>query len=96
MLSDKDILSTGKLMFGFSFLGGSTVFFSLFSGLMVEFAVFSSLILCFFVLINTIVFFSLIIYGLLHQSKLVICLKSAIILLINIPVTFIYGYLIDY
>ncbi|MCE3076936.1 hypothetical protein [Chryseobacterium gwangjuense] len=94
-MSDKDILSIGKSVFGFSFLGGSIVFFSLFSGLMVEFVVFSGLILCFFMLINTIVF-SLMIYGFLDQSKFVICLKSASILLINIPVTFIYGCLIDY
>jgi len=95
-MSDKDILSIGKSVFGFSFLGGSIVFFSLFSGLMVEFAVFSGLILCFFMLINTIVFFSLMIYRFLDQSKFVICLKSASILLINISVTFIYGCLIDY
>lgn len=95
-MSDKYILNVGKKMFAFSFLVGSISFFSLFSGLMIEFAVFSGLILCFFVLINTIVFFSLMIYGFLHQSKLMICLKSASILLINIPIAFIYGHLIDY
>ena len=95
-MSDKDILGIGKLVFVFSFLVGSVLFFSLFSGLMTEFVVFNGLILCVFVLINAIVFFSLITYGLLYQSKLKICLKSASMLLINIPVSFIYSCLINY
>jgi LIVCS family branched-chain amino acid:cation transporter len=96
MMSDKNILNIGKWVFIFSFLGGSILFFSLFSGIMTEFAVFKGLILCVFILINAIVFFSLITYGVLYQSKLKICLKSASMLLINIPVSFIYGCLIDY
>lgn len=95
-MSDKDILGIGKLVFVFSFLVGSVLFFRLFSELMIEFAVFNGLILCVFVLINVIVFFSLITYGLLYQSKLKICLKSASVLLINIPVSLIYSCLINY
>lgn len=95
-MEDKDILRIGKSMFWFSFLAGSIVFFGLFSGFMMTFVVFSGLILLLFALANTVVFFGLIIYGLTHESKFEVSLKSASILLINIPVSFIYGCLIDY
>jgi LIVCS family branched-chain amino acid:cation transporter len=95
-MDNKDILAIGKNVFWFSFLGGSLSFFGIFLGHITELIVFNGLIFCLFVLINAIVFFCLMGYGLIHQSKFIICLKSASMLLINIPISFIYGCLINY
>ncbi len=94
-MTDHHILKIGKSVFWLSFSVGTILFFSLYSGFMDEFVVFSGLILWLFVLMNTFVFFALMICGLIHQSKFVSCLKSAALLLINIPIAFIYGCLID-
>jgi hypothetical protein len=95
-MNDRDILKIGKSMFWFSFLVGSIIFFGLFSCFMMTFIVFGWLILFLFALANTFVFFGLIIYGLTHQSKFEVSIKSASILMINIPISFIYGCLINY
>lgn len=95
MMSDKSILNIGKSVFGFSFLLGSILFFSLYSEKMVEFAIFGGVILCLFALMNIIVFCGLIIYGFFCQSKLLTCIKSASILIINIPISLLYSCFIN-
>lgn len=92
---DQDILKIGKSVFRFSFYAGTILFFSLYSGFMNESVVFSGSVLCLFAMMNAWVFFALMIYGLIHQSKFVTCLKSAAILLINIPIAFVHGCFID-
>lgn len=94
-MTEPYILKVGESVFRFLFSAGTLLFFSLYSGLMTEFVVYSGLVLCLFTMLNAFVFFALIIYGFIDQSKFVACLKSAGILVINIPVAFIYGCLID-
>lgn len=94
-MTEPHILKIGKSVSWFSFSAGTTVFFSLYSGFMTEFVVYSGLILCLFALLNTFVFLALMICGFIYQSKFIICLKSAAVLLINIPIVLLYGCLID-
>lgn len=94
-MTEPHILKTGKSVFWFSFSAGTILFFSLYSGFMTEFVVFGGWVLCLFALLNTFVFFALMIYGFIYQSKFIACLKSAAVLLINIPIALVYGCLID-
>lgn len=94
-MNEPYILKIGKAVFWISFYAGTILFLSLYSGFMTEFVVYSGLVLCLFALLNALVFLALMIYGFIHQSKFITCLKSAAVLLINIPIVFLYGCLID-
>lgn len=89
-----EIMNIGKFTFGISFLVGSLSFFGGFFGHIVEFVIFEKLIFCLLSLINIIVFLGLQLYGIIHRSQIKTSFKSSLIILINVPIIFLYACLI--
>ncbi|ROH95546.1 hypothetical protein [Chryseobacterium daecheongense] len=92
-MKDSTIKSIGKLTFFLTFLLGSICFFGFYLTMLFEFIVAGSFVISLGTIVNGIVFFGLLIYGSFHQSQFKVCVQSALILLINIPIAFLYALL---
>ncbi|KPH11221.1 hypothetical protein AMQ68_17470 [Chryseobacterium sp. ERMR1:04] len=92
-MKDQNILMIGKLTFGITFLLGNIFFWGFIFSLIIEFAIAAIFFICIGGIINMIIFFGLLVYGGFYQKKLVICLKSALIILLNLPVLLFYSFL---
>lgn len=87
------ILNIGKSLFWLSFILGNICLFGyIFSG-NESFAIGGYLLLIFGTIFNLLAFFGLILFGLLNQKYKNESVKSAMILLINIPVAILYFYI---
>ncbi|MEI7488714.1 MAG: hypothetical protein WCJ72_15165 [Chryseobacterium sp.] len=91
-MNDSRIKDIGKYTFWTTFLLGNIFLFGFIFSQTKEFAIASLFFLGIGTLANAIIFFGLLIYGGFYQNKLAICLKSALIILINLPVLFIYSF----
>ncbi|SDQ29941.1 branched-chain amino acid:cation transporter, LIVCS family [Chryseobacterium soldanellicola] len=90
-MEKNSIINIGKTVFAFSFLLGNFCLFGYLFTKNEEYA-FAGLILLFFgSILNLGVIAGLLIYGFLHKNKLETCIKSSMILLINIPVAIVYA-----
>ncbi len=87
------IIYIGKFLFWLSFILGNICLFGyIFSG-NTSFALGGYLLLIYGTIINLLVFFGLIIYGLMNPNYKSEAVKSAMILLINIPVAILYFFI---
>lgn len=87
------IIHIGKSLFWLSFMLGNICLFGyIFSG-DEAFAIGGYLLLIFGTIINLLVFFGLMIYGFLNPKSKNESIKSAMILLINIPFAILYFYI---
>ncbi|MBB4808222.1 LIVCS family branched-chain amino acid:cation transporter [Chryseobacterium defluvii] len=93
-MKDSTIMHIGKFTFGISFLLGNICFFGFFLGRIYEFAILGALLLVYGGILNALIFFYLLIYGSYHETQFKVCFRSAVIILINIPVIFLYSLLI--
>lgn len=90
-MENSSILSVGKYTFWSSFIAGNICLFGFLIFKEEAFAICGYLLLPIASIINVTVFLSLIIYGFVKKEHLQICLKSAAILLINIPIAWLYA-----
>ncbi len=90
-MKNSQILTLGKGTFLISFLAGNICLFGYITFRNVDFAYAGFCVLILASILNLIVFLSLIIYGLFNSEELLECLKSAAILLINIPIAWLYA-----
>lgn len=93
MMKNKDIINIGKTVFGCSFLIGNICLFGFLVTKKSEFAMGGYLMLIFGSLFNLLVIIGLLIYGLFYQSMLKACMKSSMIILINIPMAILYAFI---
>jgi len=90
-MENRDIIILGKLVFGVSFLLGNIC---LFGYLFTKDQVFASsgyLLLIYATILNLLIVLGLLIYGLFNETKRKSCLKSILILSINIPIAAFYA-----
>lgn len=90
-MNDKTIINIGKSFFWISFLLGNICFFGYLITKQIGFAVFGYILLVVASLVNLLAIIGLMIYGSFYKEQLNVCLKSAIIILINIPLAVIYA-----
>lgn len=90
-MKNNDITSIGKSVFTLSFLLGNFCLFGYLFTRNEEYA-FGGLALLFFgSIVNLLVIAGLLVYGFLHKDKLNVCMKSSLIILINIPIAIVYA-----
>jgi hypothetical protein len=87
------IIHIGKSLFWLSFLLGNIALFGYLIFKDSSFAIFGYFLLIFGSIVNLIAFFSLIIYGFFNSKHYDECLKSALILLYNIPIAILYAWI---
>ena len=90
-MENSSILTLGKYTFWSSFIAGNICLFGYLIFREEAFAICGYLLLPIATIINATLFLSLIIYGFVKKEHLQICLKSAAILLINIPIAWLYA-----
>lgn len=93
MIKDKDVINIGKAVFTFSFLFGNICLFGFLVTKKSEFAMGGYLMLIFGSLFNLLVIMGLLIYGFFYKSMLKACMKSSMIILINIPIAILYAFI---
>ena len=93
-MKNTTIKNVGKLTFGITFILGNALFWSYTYFKMVEIGIAGMFLLTVGTLINAVIFLGLLIYGWLNREQFKICLKSALIILLNIPVLLFYLFLI--
>ena len=87
------ILHIGKFLFWLSFILGNICLFGYLIFSNWYFAIGGYLLLIFGTIINLLAFFGLMIYGLMNPNYKSESIKSAMILLINIPVAILYFFI---
>ncbi|OPB91146.1 hypothetical protein [Elizabethkingia ursingii] len=90
-MENRDIIVLGKLIFGVSFLLGNIC---LFGYLFTKDQIFASsgyLLLIYATMLNLLIVLGLLIYGFFNETKRKACLKSILILSINIPIAVFYA-----
>lgn len=92
-MENKQILNIGKTTFWALFAAGNICLFGELLFKHAGFDVAGFFLLYIGTFISLVVLFGLIIYGLFKKEHLQVCLKSASILLINIPIAFRYAYI---
>lgn len=85
------IIHIGKFFFWLSFLAGNVALFGYLLTKNEAFASFGFFVLIFGTILNLLVFASLLIYGYIKKPFLNDCIKSASLLLINIPIAVLYA-----
>lgn len=93
-MKDSTINLIGRLTFGLTFLFGNIFFFGFFITDFIEFAIFGSYFILLALILNTTVLFILLMYASLNTSQFMTCVKSVLIILLNVPISFFYGFLI--
>ena len=91
-MDDKTILNTGRTFFWTSFILGNICLFGYILTKSDYFVVGGIVVLKGGFIINLTTALILIIYGLFNKSRLKVCFKSTLIMLINIPIAIIYAY----
>lgn len=94
-MKDSTILNIGKLTFAITFLLGNICFWGFFLTNIIGFAIFGSYVVFLGMIMNATIFFTLIIYGSFNNTQFKICLKSSFIILLNLPILLLYGFLIS-
>ncbi|SHM22091.1 hypothetical protein SAMN05444267_103838 [Chryseobacterium polytrichastri] len=92
-MNNSTIKNIGKYTFWTTFLLGNIFLFGFIFSHIIEFAIASLFFLSIGSLINAVIFFGLLIYGGFYQNQFVVCLESALIILLNIPVLLFYSFL---
>ena len=87
------ILNIGKTLFWLSFILGNICLFGYVISGNESFAIGGYLLSVFGTMVNLIAFFGLIVFGLLNQKYKRDSIRSAMILLINIPFAILYFYI---
>jgi len=90
-MENKEILIVGKSMFWSSFILGNICLFGYLLTKNDVFAVGGYMLLIFGSILNLLVIAGLLGYGFFYKEKLRSCMKSSMILLINIPVAIVYA-----
>ena len=90
-MKNLEILPISKYTFLLSFISGNICLFGYILTNEIFFAIAGFYLLFIAGAINLLVLVGLVIYGLLNKLILNICLKSAAILLINIPIAWLYA-----
>lgn len=86
------IINIGKFFFWLSLLLGSIALFGYIFTRNEDFAVFGFFLLIYGTIVNAVAFFGLLLYGIFNSKRYDECLKSALTLLINIPIAFLYAW----
>lgn len=89
-MDEKTILNTGRTFFWTSFILGNICLFGYIFTKNNSFVEGGLLVLGWGFIINLAAVLSLTVYGIFNKSKLDVCLKSAGIMLINVPIAMIY------
>ena len=89
-MDNKTILNTGRIFFWTSFILGNICLFGYIFTKNDSFVEGGLLVVGWGFIINLAAALSLTVYGIFNKSKLDICLKSAGIMLINVPIAMIY------
>ncbi|PIF43152.1 LIVCS family branched-chain amino acid:cation transporter [Chryseobacterium sp. 52] len=92
-MKDHEIINIGKYIFGLCFVLGNICLFGYLITRNEDFAIGGYMLLIFGTILNILIVIGLLIYGLIHQSKLKICLKAIGILTINIPIAILYTFI---
>ncbi len=92
-MKNLQIIHIGKFFFWLSFILGNVCLFGYVISKNEEFAIGGYLLLIFGTIVNAIVFVGLILYGVFYKENFETCLKSALILLINIPIALLYAWI---
>jgi len=87
------IIHIGKALFWLSFALGNLCLLGYFFSEQPFFAIGGLYLLIYGSVVNLIAFFGLLIYGSFHQKQFDECSKSALILLINIPIAILYYFI---
>jgi len=90
-MNNRNILNIGKCIFGLCFLLGNICLFGYIISKDDSFAIGGYFLLVFGTLISLPAILGLVIYGLINKSQLKICMKSSIIICINVPVAILYA-----
>lgn len=90
-MKDHQIINVGKYMFGLCFALGNICLFGYVITKHVDFAIGGYLLLIFGTILNFLIVIGLVVYGLLHQAKLKVCLKTIGVMTINIPIAILYA-----
>ncbi|OBW42818.1 hypothetical protein AB670_00768 [Chryseobacterium sp. MOF25P] len=94
-MKDSTIINIGKLTFAITFLLGNICFWGFFLTNIIGFAIFGSYFIFLGTMINITIFLVLLIYGSFNNAQFKICLKSSFIILLNLPILLLYGFLIS-
>lgn len=90
-MENRNIIVIGKFVFGVSFLSGNICLFGYLFTKDYLFASSGYLLLIYASILNLLIVLSLLIYGLFNETKRKVCLKSILILSINIPIAAFYA-----
>ncbi|AJW64632.1 hypothetical protein DSC47_19155 [Elizabethkingia miricola] len=90
-MENRNIIMIGKSVFGLSFLLGNICLFGYLFTKDYLFASSGYLLLIYASILNLLIVLSLLIYGLFNETKHKACLKSILILSINIPIAAFYA-----
>jgi LIVCS family branched-chain amino acid:cation transporter len=91
MIKDKDIIDTGKVIFGGSLLLGSICLFGYMLTRNEDFENAGFILLVLGSAVNLIVVFGLLVYGFCNKAKMEACVYTAITLLTLIPIAILYA-----
>lgn len=92
-MNNSTIKNIGKYTFWSTFLLGNILLFGFILSHIIEFAIAAIFFIRIGGIINMIICFGLLVYGGFYQKQLPICLKSALIILLNLPVLLFYSFL---
>jgi LIVCS family branched-chain amino acid:cation transporter len=90
-MEKETIINIGKSIFTLSFLLGNICLFGYLSTQKDDFAFYGFMLLIYGSVVNLLVIAGLLIYGFLYSEKLKSCMKSSLIILINIPIAIVYA-----
>ena len=90
-MENNEIVNFGKYIFGGFFVLGNICLFGYLIARDDSFAAGGYMLLILGTLINLLLVIGLLIYGIANQSKLDACLKAIGLLMINIPIAFLYA-----
>ena len=90
-MENKEILIVGKSMFWGSFILGNFCLFGYLFTKNEDYAFYGFMLLIYGSMVNLLVIAGLLVYGFFYREKLKSCMKSSMILLINIPVAIVYA-----
>lgn len=92
-MKEHEIINIGKYIFGLCFTLGNICLFGYLITKIDGFAYYGFLLLVFGTVLNLFVALGLLIYGIIHEWRFDAWLKAIGILMINIPIAILYGFI---